>query len=150
MLDQMLSINWTAVLMVVGYVVGAYVLLCVLVGIFKGWPAVVKILFWTKKLWWLGFIIIGLILVAYSMKGKKKQQEEISGKIEELRKIENKTAEDERKLKELEVQKKKAEQEALDIAKKYKEKLDKLKEKPPEPKPGDAGRSSDGMNDAWR
>jgi type VI protein secretion system component VasK len=157
MIDQALSINWTVVLMIMGYIIGAYIVLCVLVGVFRGWNAVLKIFHWTRKLWWVFAIIIGLIIAAYSMRGKKKRQDEISGKIGELEKIDNKTQEDQRKLIELQNERKRIEQEILDKQRQYEKKLEELKKKPPsdpkdpskDPKPGDAGASSDGLTNTW-
>jgi hypothetical protein len=157
MIDQALAINWSAVGLIAVYVVAAYIVLCGIVGFVKGWGAVLTILHWTGKLWWLFVVIIGLILVASTMKGKKKQKEEISAKIDELNHIDNKTAEDNRKLAELQNQRKEIEKEIVNTAKKYEEKVNKLKDKPKpdvndpskDPPPGDAAGSSDALNKTW-
>jgi hypothetical protein len=144
------NLDLNMVLYIFGGIVGLYVLILIIAGLKGGLPAIGRIWFWTTKLWWLALIIIGfiLILLANSRRGKKKGQ--IDADIAELQRIENKTNEDRRKLEALMVEKKKVEDEILATTQKYKEKLDKLKEKPDAPKPGDAGASSDALNDAWR
>jgi len=113
--------------------------------------ALEKIWFYTKKLFWLLFLVAGLIFVAKALRGKDKRKVEIEQKIQEVEKIEIKTAEDQKKLEALQKEKKQVEQELVDIAKEYQKKLEKIKEKPPEsPKPGDAAASSDAMNNVWK
>ena len=136
----------------VGGIVAAYLLFVLVMGIVKGWDAVCKIWFWTKKLFWILFVVAALIFVARALRGKGKKKEEIETKIKEINSIENKTNEDLQKLKELEKERKKAEEDIIDTTKKYQDLIDKLHSKPENstPKPGDAGKSSDNLTDLWK
>ena len=131
-------------------IVGLYVLIMIGAAIKGGIPAIVRVWFWTKKLWWLALVVIGFILILYanSRRGKKKDTIEVD--IQELKRIDNKTNEDRRKLETLENKKAEVETQIIETTKKYQEKLEKLKERPDEPKPGDAAASSDSMNDVWK
>lgn len=109
-----------------------------------------KIWFWVKKLFWLLFIVAGLIFASKALRSKDKQQEDIERKIREIEKIENKTEEDRKKLEELKEEKKKVEKEIIDITEKYRKKVEEAKAKPDAAsKPGDAGRSADDLKDVW-
>lgn len=133
----------------VGGVVAAYLLFAAIMGIFKGRGSVTRIWFWTKKLFWVLFVIAGLIFIAKALRGKTKEKEAIEKKIAEVNAIENKTAVDLQQLKKLEEEKKDKEKEIVNITKKYQNKVDAIKSKPDTPKPGDAGRSSDNLTNSW-
>ena len=134
----------------VGGFVVAYLLFVIIMGVWKGWSAVEKIWFWTKKLFWILFVIAGLIFLAKILSGKNKQKEEIDKKIEEINSIETKTEADLQKLKDLEKEKKDIEKDIVDTSNRYQEKLDQIKKKPNDSPPGDAGRSSDDLANAWK
>ena len=133
----------------VGGVVAAYLLFAAIMGIFKGWSSVTRIWFWTKKLFWILFVIAGLIFVAKALRGKTKEKEAIEKKIEKVNAIEQKTEADLRELKKLEEEKKDKEKEIVDISKKFQAKVDTIKSTPDTPKPGDAGKSSDSLTNSW-
>jgi septal ring factor EnvC (AmiA/AmiB activator) len=123
------------------------------ITIFMGFESAKTMLRYTCKFWWLIAGVIAFIMVAKKVSGKKSKRDEISSKIEELTLIENKTKEDKQELKRLEKEKKKIEDEIVATTNTYKDKLDKLKEKPSKPedvKPGDAGKAGDALNDAWK
>lgn len=109
--------------------------------------ALKKVWYWTKKLFWLFLIIVGLIVGAFASGRKNKKVVDIDKKLAEVKAIENKTVEDLRKIEKLQAERKVAEEEIVDIATKYKKKIDDLKNKPE--LPGDAGRSSDELNKIW-
>jgi len=130
-------------------VIAAYLLFVAVMGIFKGWDSVKRIWFWTKKLFWVLFVIAGLIFVAKALRGKNKEKEAIDQKIAKVNAIEQKTEADLRELKKLEEKKKDKEKEIVDIAKKFQDKVDIIKSTPDTPKPGAAGRSSDDLTNTW-
>ena len=117
----------SSILYWVGGVIAVYLLFVAAVGIFKGWSSVVKIFFWTKKLFWVLFVIAGLIFVAKALRSKTKEKETIVKKIEKVNAIEQKTEADLRELKNLEKEKKDKEQEIVDITKKFQDKVDVIK-----------------------
>jgi len=134
-------------------IVALYGLILLAVTIFMGLGAAKTMLLYTAKFWWVIVAVIAFIMVSKSLKGKNSKKDEVGSKIEELNRIENKTKEDEKELKRLEIEKKKIEGEIINTTSSYKEKLEKLKEKPSkvdDVKPGDAGKSHDAMNDTWR
>ena len=127
-----------------------YSLTLLAVGVFKGWESAKTILHYTRKFWWVIVAVIAFIIVSKSLKSKK---DGIDSKIEKLKNIDGRTIEDEKELKRLEAEKKRIEDEIQKTTDKYEHELEELKKKPSNPdeiKPGDAGRSSDLMNDAWR
>ena len=128
-------------------IVVGYVALVVIAGIWKGWPAVIKIWHWTKKLGWLGLIVVGLIIASVASGKKNKKIKDIDEKLAEANAIEKKTVEDFKKIEKLQEERKAAEKEIVGIADKYKKKVDDLKNKPEQP--GDAGKSSDELNKIW-
>jgi len=109
--------------------------------------ALKKIWFWTKKLLWLFLIIVGLIVAAVASGRKNKKIVDIDKKIAEAKAVENKTAMDLLIIEKLQEERKEAEKEIISIAEKYKNKVDKLKDKPEQP--GDAGKSSDDLTKIW-
>ncbi len=134
----------------IGGIIAAYLLFTAIMGLFKGWSAVRRIWFWTKKLFWVLFIIAGLIFLAKALRGKNKQKEEIDSKIKEVNAIEKKTEADLQKLEDLNKEKKQVEKEIVDISNKYQKKVEDIKKKEPDPpKPGDAARSSDDLTNSW-
>ena len=116
------------------------------IWIFLGSAAAKKFLHYSGKFWWAALAIIGI--AAATSRKRNQKLDSVNSKIEELQRIENKTKEDEAKLRQLEEEKRKIEEEIQRKTDEYRDKLDKLENKPD--KPGDAGRSSDNMNDAWR
>ena len=146
----MINIDFKFLLYLVSGVVAAYLCLLIVVGFVRGWEAVKKIWFWTKKIWWVLLAIVGLYFVSRSLRKSGEKKRNIEQKIEEVEALENKTEDDKREIARLESEKKKVEQEIVDISKKYSDKVEELKKKPDQPKPGDAGRSSDNMSDTWR
>lgn len=106
-----------------------------------------KIWFYTKKLFWLLFVVAALIFIAKSMRDKNQKKSNINEKLAELKAIENKTEADKRAIEKLEQEAAGVEDEIVDITKKYENKLKKLHEKPP--KDGDASRSYDDMKNNW-
>jgi len=142
---MILGINVNLIIQVVVGLAILYGLILLAVAIFGGFSRAGTMLKYTAKFWWVIVIIVGFIIVYISLTSKKK---DINTKIKDLEKIENKTKEDEKELHRLEQEKKKTEEEIQRITDEYKKKLEDLKKK--EPKPGDAGRSSDDMNNAWR
>src|SRR4030042_3294241 len=113
------------------------------------WAILKKIWFWTKKIGWLILVIIGIIMVIISSKGKNRKIRDIDDKLAEVNARENKTQEDLRKIRDLEKEREEVENEIISITEKYKEKVDKLKEKPDKPEPGDPGRSKDDLDKVW-
>lgn len=109
--------------------------------------ALKKVWYWTKKLFWLFLIIVGLIVAAFASGRKNKKVADIDKKLAEVKAIENKTVEDLRKIEKLQEERKEAEKEIVGIADKYKKKVDDLKNKPE--LPGDAGKSSDELTKVW-
>lgn len=148
-METVRNIDLNMVLYVFGGLIGLYVIIMIIAGLKGGLTSMKKIWFWTKKIGWLVLIVVGFILVmmANSRKGSKKKQ--IDADIAELERIEKKTNEDQRKLEEKKKERDKVESDIIETTRKYQEKLDKLKEKPDAPKPGDAGRSNDDMNNTW-
>ena len=93
------------------------------------WAILKKIWFWTKKIGWLILVIIGIIMVIISSKGKNRKIRDIDDKLAEVNARENKTQEDLRKIRELEKEREEVENEIISITEKYKEKVDKLNDK---------------------
>ncbi len=142
--------TFTYLLYILGGIVALYLVISILVGIWKGWGAVKSIWTWTKKLGWVALIIIGILITAFAGGRKNKQVQEIDQKLKEAKAKEDKTQEDLQEIKKLEEEKKKAEDEIVSITEKYKKKLEELKQKEKEPeKPGDAGRSKDDLDKIW-
>jgi len=147
---MILGIDMNFLIKLILGIVILYSLTLLAVGVFKGWESAKTILHYTRKFWWIILAVIVFIMVSKKLKGEKEQ---VNSKIEKLKKIENKTKEDEKELKRLEAEKKRIEDEIQKTTDKYEHELEELKKKPSNPdeiKPGDAGRSSDLMNDAWR
>lgn len=138
------------ILYILGAIVIGYFALVILVGIFKGWTAVTRIWFYTKKSGWLFLVLIGFFIVAYSLSRKNKDKQKIQDRLAELTAIENKTTADVKEAERLQEQAKEVEQSIADTSAKFKQKVDELKKKPDAPKPGDAANSSDAMNDVWK
>jgi|GEM_PF-5451629 len=145
---MILGIDVNYLIELAAIICGGYLLIFLGVLIFMGFGAAKKFLHYT---WFLVPIIFGIL--AFTTKKKKDPRlENIDNKIEELHQIENKTKEDEAKLKQLEEQKKKIEDDIQQTTNKAKEDLDKLKDKPSKSDdvtPGSAGKSSDDLNKVW-
>ncbi len=135
------------VLWILGIVVGLYLLIIGLVGFWKGWDAVKKIWYWTWRLGWLVLVLIGILITVFASGRKNKKVQDINEKLVIAKGKEDKTEEDLRIIKELEKEKKKAEDDIVGITEKYKKALEDLKKK--EPKPGDAGISKDDLDKVW-
>jgi septal ring factor EnvC (AmiA/AmiB activator) len=127
-------------------IVVGYVVLVIVAGIWKGWAAVAKIWLWTKKLGWLGLIVVGLIIASVASGKKNKKIKDIDEKLAEANAIEKKTVEDLKKIEKLQEERKAIENEIVGITDKYKKKVDDLKK--PE-LPGDAGKSKDDLDKVW-
>ncbi len=134
-------------LYILGAVIGLYITLCVIIGFWKGWGSVKTIWTYTKKFGWVALIVIGLVITAFASGRKNKKVVDIDKKLAEVKAIENKTVEDLKKIEKLQAERKVVEDDIVGIAKKYKKKIDDLKNKPE--LPGDAGRSSDELNKIW-
>jgi hypothetical protein len=108
-----------------------------------------------EKIWtWIKIIgafllMIGAAIVGVFLFGGKSKTKEIDAKIAEVEAIEHKTEADLQRLKELREEKTRIEQGIQDTADEFGGKLGANEARPDEPKPGDAGRSGDAMNDAW-
>lgn len=138
------------VLWILGIAVVFYLALMVVAGIWKGWTAVTKIWFYTKKIGWLVLIVVGLIFVAMALRNKDKDKKKVQDRLDELNRIENKTNADIKEAERLTKEKEAIEKSIIDLTEKYRNKVDDIKRKPDEPKPGDAGRSADALKDAWK
>lgn len=139
----------STVLYWVGGVIAAYLLFVAAMGIFKGWDSVTRIWFWTKKLFWVLFVIAGLIFIAKALRSKTKEKEAVVKKIEKIKVIEQKTEADLLELKKLEKEKEGKEQEIVEITKRFNAKVDIIKSTPDTPKPGAAAKSSDDLTNSW-
>lgn len=146
MIDTITSLNWHGILTIIGVIAGVYVAVAIILGLTKGWGSVKTMWFYTKKLWYVLAALVALIIIAYGMKGRNQRKNELDDRIGEITNIENKTEEHKKELKRLEDEKKEVENEIIDITKKYKEKVEKLKQKPQ----SSAANSSDALNDVWR
>lgn len=142
--------NPETILYILGAIVAAYFALVIVAGVWKGWSAVKNIWFYTKKIGWLILIVIGFVVLVYSLNRKNKKKQEIQDRLAELKKIENKTNADIKEAERLEAEAKEIEKGIIETTDKFKEKVDELKKKPDKPQPGDAGRSSDDMTNAWK
>ena len=138
------------ILYILGAIVVAYFVLMVTAGVWKGWSAISKIWFYTKKIWWLVFLVIGLVIVLYIMSRKSSEKKRVQNRLDELNRIENKTNADIKETERLEQQKKDIEKSIIDLTDRYRKKVDDIQRKPDDPKPGDAGRSADALKDAWK
>jgi uncharacterized protein YoxC len=141
---MILGIDVNLLIKVILGIVALYALILLAVTVFRGFGSAKTMLSYTAKFWWVIVIVIGFIIVYIALTSKKKP---ITTEIERLNKIEDKTKEDEKELKRLEEEKKKVEDEIQKTIEDYKRRLAELNKK--EEKPGDAGRSSDGMNNVW-
>jgi len=134
-------------LYILGAVVGLYIVICVLVGFWKGWDSVKTIWTYTKKFGWVALILIGLVIAAFASGRKNNKIKEIDQKLAEAQAKENITAEDLRKIKQLQKEREEAEKDLIGIAQKYKQKLKDLDKQ--KPTPGGAGRSKDDLDKIW-
>jgi cell shape-determining protein MreC len=141
---MILGIDVNLLIEVVLGIVALYVLVLIAVTVFGGFACTKTMLHYTAKFWWVILIVVGFIIAYIALTSKKKNT---NTEIERLRQIEDKTKEDEAELKRLEAEKKKIEDDIQTTTDEFKKKLEELKKK--ESKPGDAGRSSDDMNNAW-
>lgn len=140
-----LGIDVNLIIKILLGIVALYGLILLAVTVFFGLGATGTMLRYTAKFWWVIAIIVGFIIIYVSLTSKKKN---ISTGIEKIKQIDRKTKEDEAELKRLEAEKKSIEDEIQKTTDHFKKKLEDLKKK--EPKPGDAGKSSDALNDAWK
>ena len=109
-----------------------------------------KIVYYSKRIALVFFLIGGLIFVAYSMKGKNKRKQEIQERLAELDKVETKTNADIKEAEDLRLEAKDIEGSIINITEIYKKKVEDLKKQPDDPKPGDAGKAYDDLKDAWK
>lgn len=142
---MILGIDVNLLIKVLAGIAALYVLALLAVTLFGGFSKAGTMLRYTAKFWWVIVIIVGFILLYIALTNKKKT---VNIKIEELNKIEAKTKEDEKELQRLEAEKKQIEDDIKKATEDAKRKLKELEGK--QPKPGDAGKSSDNMNNAWR
>ena len=94
-------------------------------------------------------LMIGAAIVGFFLFSGKKPTKDVEAQIAAVEAIEHKTEADLQRLKELRAEKDRIEhgiQETTDITS---GKLDEINNQPDEPKPGDAARSADDMDDAW-
>ncbi len=140
----------TTILYIMGGIVALYFVILILSGIFKGWSAVKNILFYTAKIGWIFLIIGGAIIVFYSLGRKKKDAAAIQEKLDKLKALEAKTEADRKEIERLEKEAAKVQQGITDTSNNFNRKVEELKRKPDQPKPGDAAASSDAMTDAMK
>ncbi len=140
----------TTILYILGGIVVVYFIVLILSGIFKGWSGVKNILFYTVKVGWIFLIIGGAIIVFISLGRKKKDAADIKEKLDRLNALEAKTEADKREIERLEKEAAKIQQGITDTSTNFGKKIEELKRKPNEPKPGDAAQSADAMNNVWK
>jgi len=144
------GIDFKFLLYLVGGLVAAYLCFAVVIGLVKGWASVGKIWFWTKKIWWILVLLVVLYFIVRTLRKANKKKHDIETRIKEVEAIESKTEEDKRELAGLENERKKVEEEIVELTKKYSDKVNEIKEKPDQPKLGDAAKSSDDLTDVWK
>jgi uncharacterized protein HemX len=109
----------------------------------------IVILKWLKIAGYLLIAIGGAVVVLYLIQKKNKDKAQIDAQIEQINQIKVKTAEDMAELNRLQEEKKKIEEGIQNTNNTFLQKAKDLMANKEPDKPGDAGKASDGLTDAW-